>query len=93
MTPPTPTMPPVPRLPAGPPHDCIAQLSVDKAIHGLCPLDRPQATPRVSWVDGPRILRGLSVDKGRNSQISRNAVSTAVAMAQFSSVTGRASML
>jgi hypothetical protein len=36
---------------------------VDKAIHGLCPLDRPQATPRVAWVDGPRILRWLPVDK------------------------------
>jgi riboflavin kinase/FMN adenylyltransferase len=33
-------------------------LSVDKAIHGLCPLDRPQETPRVSWVDGLRILLG-----------------------------------
>jgi len=33
-------------------------LSVDKAIHGLCPLDRPQETPRVSWVDGPCILLG-----------------------------------
>jgi hypothetical protein len=70
MTPQTPTMSPVPRFPAGPPHDRVAQLFVDKAIHGLCPLDRPQETPRVSWVDGPRILRGLSVDKGRNSQIA-----------------------
>jgi hypothetical protein len=33
-------------------------LPVDKALHGLCPLDRPQETPRVSWVDGPRILIG-----------------------------------
>jgi methyl-accepting chemotaxis protein len=31
---------------------------VDKALHGLCPLDRPQETPRVSWADGPRILLG-----------------------------------
>jgi hypothetical protein len=33
-------------------------LPVDKALHGLCPLDRPQETPRVSWFDGPRILIG-----------------------------------
>ena len=32
-------------------------------------------------------------DLGRNSQILRNAVSTAVAVAHFSSVTGPASML
>ena len=37
------------------------QLSVDKAIHGLCPLERPQDTPRVSWVAGRRILLGLLV--------------------------------
>jgi len=38
-------------------------LSVEKALRGLFPLDRPQETPRVSWVDGHRILRWLSVEK------------------------------
>jgi hypothetical protein len=33
---------------------------VDKAFHGLCPLDRPQETPRVSGVDGLSILLGRS---------------------------------
>jgi hypothetical protein len=36
----------------------ICYLSVEKALHGLFPLDRPQETPRVSWVDGHRILLG-----------------------------------
>jgi hypothetical protein len=31
---------------------------VDKAFHGLCPLDRSQETPRVSWIDRLRILLG-----------------------------------
>jgi len=31
---------------------------VEKVIHDLFPLDRPQETPRVSWVDGLRILLG-----------------------------------
>jgi cystathionine beta-lyase len=38
----------------------LAQLPVDKALHGLCPLDRPQETPRVSWVDSPRIVLAQS---------------------------------
>ena len=38
----------------------LAQLPVDKALHGLCPLDRPQETPRVSRVDSPRIVLGQS---------------------------------
>ena len=33
---------------------------MDKAFHGLCPLDRPQETPRVSGVDGLSILLGRS---------------------------------
>ena len=33
-------------------------LSVDKALHGLCPLRRPVKTPRVSTVGTPRILLG-----------------------------------
>jgi len=32
--------------------------SVDKALHGLCPLGRPVETPRVSPVGSPRILLG-----------------------------------
>jgi tetratricopeptide (TPR) repeat protein len=36
----------------------VGWLAVEKAIHGLFPLDRPQETPRVSWVDGHRILLG-----------------------------------
>jgi hypothetical protein len=39
-------------------YSTVCYLSVDKALHGLCPLYRPQETPRVSWVDGLRILRG-----------------------------------
>jgi len=38
-------------------------MPVEKALHGLFPLDRPQATPRVSWVDGQRILRWMHVEK------------------------------
>jgi len=38
-------------------------LAVEKALVSRFPLDRPQETPRVSWVDGQRILRWLSVKK------------------------------
>jgi len=34
------------------------KLPVKKALHGLFPLERPQETPRVSWVAGRRILLG-----------------------------------
>ncbi len=48
-------------------------LSVDKAIHGLCPLDRPRPTPRVSWVDGLRILLGQTSLYGAHLILARSS--------------------
>ena len=41
-----------------------AYLSVDKALHGLCPLRRPRETPRVSRVAVGRIRRPVTFSTG-----------------------------
>jgi len=54
-------------------------LSVDKAIHGLCPLERPQETPRVSWVAGRRILLGQTCSTVCSPENAGDATATASA--------------
>ena len=43
---------------------CGLSPAKSKAIHGLLPLDRPQETPRVSFVDSRCILRRLTCSTG-----------------------------
>jgi len=41
-----------------------SQLSVDKALRGLCPLGRPRETPRVSRAASGRIRRPITFSTG-----------------------------